>query len=302
MIKVSVAFTCWGSAMHRVWSSLKKYLPDDVEIVQSQSAETQYKSGSDLLITHLGITEYNPYLAYITPKVVLSERTDDVALSYFGKNDLLLTFHPEVIQKIRNRGVNVLLWPRPVDQDIFYPTPEAKDIGVLTVDASHGEWVYRADRCLAAIPHLNHVILYGRGGRVGFLPGMNIEQFDYCPLTDDGIAKLRLLYCRSKYTMSMQGMITYRETETAGIEIGNMEAIFCGSVPIILDMDGGEYLKYWYGDYAKFVSIDNFEEDLDNVLRSDYILLTDAQIASAVAKCGADVVWDKFWVATRKVL
>ena len=293
-MRVTVTFTCWGMAMNRVWQSMKKYIPDDVEIVQSLAAGDKFIGKSDLLITHLGMTEYNPYLAFISPKVVLSERADAVAASYFGKKDILFSFHPDEVVKLKKMGVNAVLWPRPVDDEVFYPTEIPRDNLALTVDASHGDWVYRANTQVARAGG-QHTILHGKGGKPALLPGLDTALFDYCNYGEED--KLRTLYDQSKYTMSIQGMVQYRECRTAGIEIGNMEAIFCGSTPILLDMDGGDYLKYWYGDYAKFVSIENFDEELYDILNGEYTPLTSQQISNAVARCNAEKVWIDFWDA-----
>jgi len=272
---------------------MEKYLPEDIEIVDVMVWHKEYTAKPDIVIGHLGHGMNHPHWAYISPKAVISERNDDVVLSYFTDRDVLFSYRPDQIDYMLSKGINAVSWPRPVEPEIFYQEDCPKLYDVFT-SGVHDDWPQRTQNVLDRLGRKHMVIDYTPVAGPG-------AEYDFCP-PGSGDDKLRRYYCSSRYHLSLVSGYEYFPGFTNfGIETGNAEAAFCGTISIVLDAPGAEYLKYWYGNCAIFVKPEEFEERLHSILLNDYALTVEA-IDSVKALFSADIVWRKFWDAIRCVL
>lgn len=295
MISVHVLLPSWGNACYRMTTSMKKFLPSDIELTMIWSPESVFdKTEYDIVIGYIGHGMIPNYWAYISPKAVISERDDDAALSCFGKNDVMFSYRQDKIDHIISKGVNAVSWSRPVDSDIFYKENCVKQYSVFT-SGVHDDWPRRISNVLQKTSRSYLVIEYE--------PIDGVEAiYDVCAHGRDD-AKLRKYYNLAYYHTSMVSSYEYYPGVTAcGIETGNAEAAFCGCPSIILDLPGMDYMKHWYGKCGKFIKPDNFEEELQDVLNAPYKPLNNEEIQCTKRLFSAPIVWEIFWDQIREVL
>lgn len=297
MARLTIMFESFGNAMGRVYHSMSKHLPEDMEIVQVVTRDTKVIRDTDLVIAHCGGSEYKPSYAFMSPKLVLTEACDPVTGSYYGERDLMWVYDPVQAEQLRAQGVNALLLPRPVDTEIFFkpePMPE-KTIDVLSVgphDASVVLPVYEAAIAL----NMSFQALTG-------LHFKEMEEMtDLCEVgTDDD--KMRDYYNRAKYSLALfPAYPYYKDVWTNGIEIASVEAIFCGSRPIVFDVPEANYMRYWLGDAALYIDRDDLREELLTIFRGEYVPPTDEQIARVKTIFNAKDMWSIVWSRVREVL
>lgn len=299
MIKVSVLFLYATAAHARILNSMFKYLPSDIKIVNigsdmSFGVNTILEEKPDIIISHFGYTTVQPYFAFISPKIIISEFVTPQILSYFTDKDIMAIYYNHEYDRLKNTGINVILWPRPVDPEIFYVDEEERDIDVLVLST----FLDYPDRVYRMCKKLGKTCLTLTGDER--YPGRK----DYCTVTYQDW-KLRQYYNRTKYVVSFVGECRYginNEKVTHGFEVGYLEGVFCGATPVVLDGPHSQYLSYWYGDYAKWVRIDQVEQDLEALLTQEYQPLSQELIDKAGARFNAKKIWDEFWDAVREVI
>lgn len=300
MIKVAVTMNVMGCSGNRIVNSMRKYLPDDIDllgIMTLESPEAIINQKPDIVIGRMGADHhaYNQFWNFITPKALMCEAGDDVVLSYFKKGDILFSYNPETIAKAKVLGINAVLWCRPVDPDIFYPMPEVeKKYDLLTHAQFPTEQI--ATKALDRTGG-NQLVLIQKAFRP--IEGVKAD-YDFCyPQKDND--RMRFNYCSSSYTMSIVLVGEYMPGYWShGMEVGTTEAAFCKSVPIALDAEGGEYLHYWWDGIARFVRRAHFEDDLFDILSSPYEPLSEEVWRNTVDRFCAKNLWAQFWDAIRQ--
>lgn len=293
MITVSTMFTHPTMAHARMRDSIVKYIPFGIRYIDYVWTDTVIKERPDVLITHYGYSTYQPYLAFISPKVVITELMTPQIQSYFTECDLAAVYSPEQYERLLDAHINTILWPRPVDPQIFYREAIGKDIDVV-IASTHGDDLVNmvVDTCEEL------------GKRcVTLSRSRNIRgEKDYC---DGDVDKLRRYYNRAKYIFSLVPACKYGlhgEYVTHGFEVAYIEGIFCGATPVVIDAPTGEYLKYWYGDYAKWVREGSLKEDIRALLSSEYAPLDRDLIARAIHRYNARDVWGALFRAIADIL
>lgn len=302
MIKAVIMWD-WGACHGRMYHSMIKSLPDDVELsVIDRYNRLPFKP--DIIIGHYGFSNYKPYFAFISPKIVISEILDPITLSYFGKNDALLMYNNTRYNELIEEGYkNIYLWPRPVDPEIFFVEPDIeKDIDFLMPSYHFG---YHRD-ILVKLNELGYktVVLTlhddDRHKWSCFHELMTpVGEVDYCYI-GSGDDKIRHYFNRSKYTLCpIKALEYFPKYYTHGYEVSNVEAIFCGSIPIIEKCD---YKEYWFGEWCKITDFDTYMEYIIDIINKPYIPLITDQITKAVDKFNSVKIWDEFWGIVRTVL
>ena len=299
MIKATVMFMYATAAHARMLNSMFRYLPEDIKLVNvganmAFGADTILKEKPDILVSHYGYTTVQPFFAFISPKIIINELVTEQIVSYFTERDVMVVYYNNEYERLKKYGVNVILWPRPVDDRIFFLEDEERDIDVLV--GSH---------------YMNYPnIIYDVCTKLGLKMVSLTKDYrypgyrDYCVVTHDD-RKLRQYYNRAKYVVSFVGEARYgqnNEKVTHGFEVGYLEGVFCGATPILLDGPHSQYLRHWYGDYAKWVRIDQVEQDLEFLLTQKYEPLSKELVDKAVERYNARKIWSEFWDAVREVL
>lgn len=304
MITVSIAFPTLGNVYSRLMNSMKRYLPDDVYIMEQLDVFTPSKHlDCDIVITYNGNGSYYPQLAFVSPKAVISERADDITLSYYTDRDVLFTYNSDDIDWQLEAGHNIVLWPRPVDTELFYPRSIVKDKLVLSVGGHGVDGLLQRTDSIVDRLGARHLVMMHPSER-GVL-GLKAE-FDYCYAIDpiDSII-LAEYYSSSYYTVSFcpdYEVPGLPGVWSCGIETGVIEAIFCGSVPLVLRSMHTDYMHKWLDGLAVWIDPDNFDEEVEAILAGPYTPITKAQQVIALERFGAENVWKIFWDAIRKVL
>lgn len=282
MVRAAVMFTHWSRAHDRMMQSMLKYLPEDVEITNIMDRETIISVLPDVVIGHVGLTTFQPYWAFISPKAVITEYVDESTISYFTERDVIFSYNDAAVAGLKNMGFNSCLWPRPVDSSIFYNENKSRDIDVLCVGI-HGDFPNRAMTLTENLGKVYH--------EVTDLP------------VGGGDDALRDFYNRSKYVLSYQDLWEYSTGYfSCGYEVANVEAAFCGAIPIVPASPFCGYLKHWFGDFCNWARHQRFEQDLACILSRDYAPLDPNTIARTIARFSAPVVWSQFWDTIREVL
>jgi len=259
-----------------------RYLPGDVEITDIIDREAIIRVRPDIVIGHYGLTSFQPYWAFISPKAVITEYVDEPTISYFTERDVIFSYNDAAVAGLKSRGFNACLWPRPVDSSIFYNENKSRDIDVLCV-GKHGDF---SNRAMTLTENLGKVYL-----EVTDLP------------VGGGDDALRDFYNRSKYVLSYQDLWEYSTGHfSCGYEVANAEAAFCGAIPIVPASPFCGYLKHWFGNFCHWARHICFEKDLADILDYDYAPLDQDTIALAVERFDAPVVWSQFWDTISEVL
>lgn len=297
-MRVSLCFPVHGNSCMRIEDSMRKHLPDDVEIM---NVWTRYGPNSserpDLIFGHMSGLEWAPQWAYISPKIMLTEAVDDAILSFFTDKDILLTYSEADVQYARSKDVNAIRWAVPVDEDIFYKEDVAKRFDLLFA-APHNDWFERA--CTIA-ESVNAQILF-----LGLRP-LPVEKTDwieqdFCFVRRDE-DKLRRYYSESKFCVGiLTGYEYFPGRFGFGFEGSVPEAAFCGCRPIILDDPRAQYLRNWCGGFADFVKADSFEQDLVELLTDEYVPLSEDKIKLAKEIFNTANMWKKVWDEVRNIL
>ena len=298
MIKVYVVFPTYGNSAIRMVNSMLRYLPDDIQVNQVFNAETKFaRSDYDIVITHVGAGAYIPCNAFVTPKAVISEVTDDVTMSYFTDRDILFSYNHDEVERLQEDGYNVVLWPRPVDTEIFHSTSDVKTNLVMSV-CEHGDLVKITDSVVSRLGGKHLVMQHKNQVKNGRLNAV----YDFCwaGKEDDRMVKN---YSESMYSMSLLPDYEYRPGSwSCGFEVGVIEALLCGSVPVVLRSKHVEYMHKWLDGLVRWVDPDSFKKDIMQILSSDYIPVTPEQIVMAQRRFNASDVWRRFWEAIRNVV
>lgn len=291
MLRAAAIFPIFGNAAKRMADSMVKYLPDDVELVDVPHWDSEIQSNNvNIVIGHVGHGMNHPQWAYVSPKALISERDDDVFLSWMTDRDIVFTYRPDRLEYIWSKGVRAVSWPRPVDPEIFYREYVEYQFDVFT-SGVHNDWPQRTHRVLESLG-MRHMIIEKEP-----IDGI-AAVYDFCQ-PGSGDDRLRYYYSCSRFHMSLVSEYEYFPGFTnCGIETGNAEAAFCGCPSIILDQPGSEYLKHWYGDSCGiFVKPENFESELKTVLRGH----DGVDIDAVKAKFSAPIVWDQFWQVVKEL-
>lgn len=282
MVRAAVVFTHWSRAHDRIMQGMLKYLPDDVEITDVVNRESVVLEAPDIVIGHIGLTTFQPYWAFISPKAVITEYVDEATLSYFTDRDIIFSYNDAAVSALERRGINIKLLPHAVDSTIFYQENKPRDIDVLCV-GKHGDFPNRA---MTVTENLGKVYLEVTHLQVG---------------ADD--AALRDYYNRAKYVLSYQPLWEYTTGYfSCGYEMANVEAAFCGAIPIVPASSLCSYLKYWFGDFCYWARHECFEKDLAGILNYNYAPLDQDTITRAVRRFDVPVVWAQFWDAIKETL
>lgn len=293
MITVSSVYASPSMAHARLRDSIPKFIPEGFRYIDYVWADTVIKERPDVIITHYGFSTYQPLMAFISPKAVITELTTPQIMSYFTDRDLAVVYDPAQRDSFLAAGINSILWPRPVETGIFYREDISKDIDVI-IPSVHNTEIARiivetcqelGKSCIVFSKDIRH-------------PGTR----DFC---DGDTDKLRKYYNRAKYIFSLVPQCRYglnNEYVTHGFEVGYIEGIFCGATPVVIDAPTGEYLKYWYGDYARWVREDHLREDIHALLSSEYTPLSDDLIQKAIQRFNAQDVWGQLFQAIKEIL
>lgn len=297
MIKVLVAFPVMGSCCLRWIDSMKKYLPDDIVITQVLDARTTYmESNHDIVLTQRGAGTHYPFTPLVTPKVIFTEATDEVTLSYMTDKDILVSYNHDEVIRIKQLGFNAILLPRPADTEIFYPEYSEKVYDIITVNHHQG-WAELTDAVVDSMGG-KHLLMMNR---LFYNLAVNAD-IDYCEVTlhDD---RMRQDYCRSKYVVSLLEEYNYYPDKwTVGWEAGNIEGLLCGARPICIKPKRVSYYDKWFGKYILYVDKNNFVSDLHDILTGDYKPVTDDEIREVAYIVNAEKVWTQLWNEVRRVL
>ncbi len=310
MIKVCIAFPTLGNVYGRLMCSIKRYLPDDVKIVEIIDTATKRRHlDYNIVITYNGNGSYYPQNAFVSPKAVISERTDIITMSHFTDKDIMFSYNSNDVDRVSAEGYNICLWPRPVDPELFYPDSSAIDILVMSA-GYHGvdSYLKRVDNIVSKLG-ARHLVMMHPGERKQ--ANLNAE-YDYCfAIVDEDNSRMRQNFSSSLYTMSLcpdYKMPNQNQIPNAlpvwscGLETSLMEGVFCGSVPIALRSKHTDYMHKWLDGLAIWVDPDNFDEEVEAILSGPYTPITKEQQAIALERFGAENVWAIFWDAIRKVL
>lgn len=301
MIKVVIAFPTLANPYRRMMASIYHYLPDDITIVEVLDTLTkcQHKD-HDIVITYNGNGSYYPQQAFVSPKAVISELADDITMSYFTDRDVLFTYNISDADRQAEAGYNIYSWPRPVDPKVFYPDILVKDKLIMSV-GDHGNFLPRVDRIVSRLGARHLVMLHAN-----YRGSISLDaEYDYCWAGTDEDNRMRQNYSSSYYTVSFcpDYEIPYHpDYWSCGIETGLLEAIFCGSVPLVLRSKHTDYMHKWLDGLAVWIDPDNFDEEIEAILAGPYTPITVEQQAIALERFGAENVWKIFWDAIRKVL
>lgn len=291
-ISADVMFIHASAAHARMYYTMEKYLPKDIVLSNYVGGNTIFSKKSDILVSHYGWSTYQPFFNYISPKAVISELVTPAIKSYFREHDIMFVYHEDQYKELINDGINAVLWPRPVDPEIFNYDNSVKDIDILMPSCHDADVAYIVDRVCKKL-NKNYIILTNDIR----LPGVKDYTFDF--------NKIRSYFNRAKYVVSIVLPKYYGNNDeyiTHGFEVGYIEGMFCGAIPVILDMPTSQYLKYWYSDYAKFIGYETMEKDLFDILSEPYIPMSKALISKAVKRYNAKEIWGQFWGAIRQVV
>lgn len=298
MIKAIIAFPSLTNVYARFLANVKRYLPDDVDIVEVLDIRTKSTHQDyDVVVTYNGNGSYFPQNAFISPKAVISERADDITMSYYTERDVMFSYNYTDIARWQEAGKNACLWPRPINPELFYPDSDVKDKLVMTV-GFHGDWIKYTDRIVSKLGGRHLVMALPQHRNILSLKA----EYDYC-WPDKRDNELRCYYSSSKYVVSFVSDYEYLSGYwSCGIELGLAEAVFCGSVPMILQSKHTDYMHKWLDGLAIWIDPDNFDEEVEAILAGPYTPITKEQQVIALERFGAENVMGIFWDAIRKVL
>lgn len=309
MIRACIAFPTLGNIYGRLMESIYRYLPDGIEIVEVLDTATKCTHPDyDIVITYNGNSSYYPQNAFISPKAVISERTDIITLSHFTKRDILFSYNINDVNRIQAMGYNVCLWPRPIDPELFYPDDCVRDKLVMSTGSHDIGLVQRVDKIVSKLGGKHLVMMHPEYRDKSIL----LAEYDYCytQIAEDN-NRMRRNYSSSLYTMSPCADYEMPNPNqipgapvvwSCGLETGIMEAIFCGSAPIVLKSKHTDYMREWLDGLVLQVDPDNFDEEVEAILSGPYTPIIKEQQAIALERFGAENVWAIFWDAIRKVL
>ena len=302
MIKVLVAFPVLGFSTYRWVESMKKYLPDDVEITQIMNRWTEFNGvESDIVMTHSGASAHYPLLAVVSPKIVFTEATDKYSMSYITDKDLVISYKTGEVTALQEQGYNIIPQPRPVDLDIFYREHSDKSIDVMSVNIHEEDLVSITGNVINRLGN-KHLIMQAPGSII--LDDNALVDYCWIPKDND---RMRDNYCKSKYAMSLLREYDVYGTKSVGWEVGNVEALLCGTRPICLRSKGTTYREDWLGKYMEYVSEESFSDDLMKILSDDYWTLeyrevTQEEINEVAAMVDAKKLWAEIWDNVRGIL
>jgi hypothetical protein len=297
MMRVALYFPVMGNVANRLISSMMRYLPDDVEIVETITRYKPVIADADLLVFHNGGGGFHGLLAFTNiPKAVITEPSDGITLSCFGSRDIVFTYYPDQIGCAKDMGVNAVLWPRPCDSAVFYPEYKEMKYDILTVN-SHGDWVERANDVAMKLG-MTHLVLCGYN-----TPYPIGADRDYCESymgKDDD--KMRAIYNSARFSLSLvEPYELIKGHWHGGFEAADAEAAFCGTPPVIFDDPRTPHLHYWRDGFARWIKADTFEQDLEMLLTEPYRRLSGEEIGVAKYRSDAKYLWEEFWAEIRKV-
>ena len=268
-------------AMKRIRNGLVKYKPSDVEIVNDpRKADIHVLDyvGQDTNGLLNGCLIDIPLKPMCRKYVVIYHCHPPVPCSFeeelskMLENALLVITHTRYLTfyspdwspfpKIRFDKINWFVTPWGFDPDIFYPSnpPLPKLIDVLTfglVDESE-----RLSDILEACKLTKKTLLHLCGYSCNSIKINGYEKYIKCGYVDDDT--LRFLYWVSKYTCAFRMHI--------GFELPVLEALACGSTPIVLDFP---CYREHFNDVALFVKPNNLVDELVKILSSGKIIHVD---------------------------
>jgi len=265
-------------AMRRIRRGLIKYKPKDVEIVNNpRNADVHILDyvGQHPKIQDKKIMSDIPSIPMCKKYIIIYHCHPAVPCSFekelseLLKNALLvithtryLTFYDPIYSPFPNINFDKINWfvtPWGFDPDIFYPSnpPLPKLIDVLTfglVDESE-----KLSDILKACKLSKKMLLHLCGYSCNSININDYERYVKCGYVNDDT--LRFFYWISKYTCAFRMHI--------GFELPILEALACGSTPIVLDFP---CYREHFKDIAIFISPDRIVDELVKVLNMGKVL------------------------------